>query len=149
MQEFITAAKALASDGDDEDSFGFDVEFAIVDERLKKDDPGHRRVMVAKKPSDGQLTVFMALAGDDLAANSEVLSTSINFLYSLLAKDDRRYFRRRLLDMDDPFGAEDVAEILYFILGEWTGKATGSPTDSPRSQRPSGQRSTTRQRKTA
>lgn len=149
MKEFITAAKDLEANGDDEESFGFDVEFAVVDERLKKDDPGYRRTMVARKPSDGQLMIFMALAGDDLAANSKVVSVTIDFLYSLLDREDQRYFQRRLMDRDDKFGADEVAEITYYLLEEWSGNPTGSRAGSPRSPRPSGKRSTTAQRRTA
>lgn len=138
MKDFVTAAKDHASE-----EFGFDVPF-----RVDKGGPKERE-MVAHKPSDGQITVFIAMAGDDLAANSEVVAQSINFLYSLLEQEDRRYLRKRLLDMEDEFGAEEIANILSYILEEWSGKASGSRTDSPRSRPSTGPRSTARQRRTA
>lgn len=142
MKDFVTAAKAQLAD-DDEQSFGFDVPFT-VDKGTDKE-----REMVAVKPSDGQVTIFLAMAGDDLAANTEVMSQSISFLYSLLTPEDKRYLKRRLLDVNDDFGAVEVAEILSYILEEWSGKDSGSRTDSRRSRRPAGTRSTAKQRQSA
>jgi hypothetical protein len=148
MKEFLTAARD-AEARDEQDDFGFDVEFAVVDDRKEKDDPQRRRVMTAYKPSRGQVLALQALAGDDLRANTEVISFGIRFLNSLLESEDRRYISRRLMDMKDPFGEEEIAEILEYIIGEWTGKAGGSQPASRASRRTSGRSSTASRSRTA
>lgn len=138
MMEFVTAVKDHAAD-----EVGFDIPITL--------DKGTENEwkMTVYKPSEGQLTAFTALAGDDLASNAQVVARSINFLNSLLDPEDQRYLARRLLDRHDEFGGEDVANILTKILEEWGGKGGGSHTASQRSRRPSGKATTARQRSRA
>jgi hypothetical protein len=70
----------------------------------------------------------------------------MNFFNSVLSVEDARYIRRRLLDMNDDFAADELIAILQWIMEEWSGKSGTSQGDSRASRRANGQRSTGRQR---
>lgn len=137
MKEFQTAVKAQVAEDED---FGFDVDFE-VDKGTDKE-----RKIVAHKPSDGQMTVLMAFVGDDLRSNAESVSAALTFFNSVLEIEDARYIRRRLLDMHDPFGADEVIAILTYLMEEWSGKSGTSQPASRGSRRQNGRSSTARQR---
>lgn len=140
MKEFQTAVKAAVAE---EEDFGFDLEF-IIDKGVE----GRERKIVAHKPSDGQMTVLMAFVGDDLRSNAESVSAALTFFNSVLEIEDARYIRRRLLNMNDPFGANEVIDILTYLMEEWSGKSGTSQGGSRASRRQNGRSSTARQRTT-
>lgn len=124
MLEFETAIKAVTEAKEDERPF---TEFKL-----------DGRVMKAYNPDDGQLAMFLASIGRGQAASDKVAG-AINFFCSVLDEDDATHIEVRLLDRHDPFGLEQVEEIMQGIIEEWGGRPTKSlsvSTQSPESDGP-------------
>jgi len=134
MKEFVTAVER-----DDDPQLADDVTFMVRGIPDLVDD----REVTAHSPTSGQLTLFMAVAGDTIDT-PEAMATSINFLFSLLDPSDYSYLKRRLLKRDDPFGAKEIADILIYLIEEWSARPTQSPSDSPTSRSRGGRSSTAR-----
>lgn len=133
MKEFITAKKRADADGDAE--VMPDVEFTV-----------DKHSIVAHGPTSSQLTLFMA-AATGYGSDQDAIATSINFLWELMEPEDQRYLKRRLLVAADPFGAEDIADILTFLIQEWSSeRPTKSSSGSVNSRSRSGSGSTAKQR---
>lgn len=116
MKAFSTAAKAASHEK--ELPISVPVTFEYDD-----------RQVTAKAPTGPQLAVFLAAFSDTAVAQVSV-TDSINFFHGRFGREDASYFKKRLLDPDDPFEFEEVVEILTFLLEEWSGRPTGSPSDS-------------------
>lgn len=131
LKSFTTAARAAEENALD----GLPVEVEI-----------DGRNVVFLPPSDGQFAI--ALAGSsDLATTASQAATQINFFFSLLAKEeDSTYLRRRLFNRDDPFGIDMVADIITYLMEEWSARPTKQPSDYLPSQSSGGTRSTAQRR---
>lgn len=129
MKEFVTAVQAE----DDADIFP-DVEFKVDGEAL-----------TAYGPTSGQYALMIAAMGD-MVSTPQYIATSINFLFSLLDTEDRQYIQQKLFDREDPFGAREIADILVFLVEEWSGRPTKSPSDSATSRSNGGRKSTATKR---
>ena len=133
MKEFTTAAKAAADDPDA-------AEAEVI--RFKVDG----RDIEMLPPSEGQVAILLAGASD-LSSTPETVASAINFFMSLLRnREDITYFKRRLLSHDDNFGADQVAEIVQWLVEEWTARPTKQPSDYMPSQQSGGARSTGQRR---
>lgn len=118
MREFSTAAAAVETDGD---TFGKDVTIKI--------DGREVRFLPA---TEGQLA--MVLSTDAMPVMQKI-SVAINFFFGLIRDGrDADYFKSRLFDRADPFGAESISEIVTALIEEWTGNPTQSSSDSTPSQ---------------
>lgn len=106
MREFVTAAKKVA---DPEDWIEF-----------KVDDHVCRAV---GEPSDGQLAYVMARSGRGVP-KLEQIAAMLNFFDSALDDDTQIYISGRMLDPDDPFGSEEIGDIIGFLTEEWAGRPT-------------------------
>ena len=127
MKEFTTAVQEVEEDFDDEPKgtvFGLDG----IECR-------------AFRPKDGQLAVLMASTGRHSTQNEQVAGI-INFFASVLDDDSQTYVINRLLDRKDPFGIEQVQDIMEWLVAEWSGRPTRSSSASSQSQRTDGQKST-------
>lgn len=133
IKEFTTSAKAAADD--DTGALGKPIQ-VTVDEREVTFYP----------PTEGQLAVFFAGASDSSSQVNAVAST-INFFFSLLDDDDIRYFKVRLFNRKDPFDAENIVEIVEYVIGEWSARPTKQPSDFMPSQSNTGRTSTARRHK--
>lgn len=105
------------------------------------DPDGETTVLIANPPGGGQIAAFMATAASFNSVTDNVGGT-ITFLTSLFDDDDRRYIINRLFDRKDPFGPDEIQAIISGLMEEWTGRPTGSPSGSARSQKPGGRKST-------
>jgi hypothetical protein len=133
IKEFNTAAKRV--DADDDAEIMADVEFMV-----------DKRKIVAHGPTSSQMTLFMS-AATGYGSDADAIATSINFLWELMEDEDARYLKRRLLKADDKFGADDIANILTYLIEEWSGGRPTKPSSgSANSRSRSGSGSTARQR---
>lgn len=128
MKAFTTATREVAREKDLPISGSIEFEF-------------DGRKVTAAAPTGPQLAVFLAAYSDTAAVQNSVTDT-ITFFDSRFEREDRRYFKRRLNNPDDPFDFEDLADILAFLLEEWSGRPTGSPSDSVPSPTADGTNST-------
>lgn len=125
MREFETALKAV-TDTDTDDG----MEFAVDGE-----------VLHCYRPSDGQLAVLMASVSRSQSTANQIAGI-INFFVEVLDDDSHAYLVGRLLDRRDPFGLQEVQAIMEWMIEEWTGRPTSSPSASTPSRRSGGRRST-------
>lgn len=101
------------------------------------------QVLTYFKPTDGQYMVFMAATGRH-ASETDRMGATIDFFVGLFDKAGQTYLVNRLLDRDDPFGGDNVTEIMGAITEDWTGRPTQPPSASSRSRTSGGRRSTAR-----
>jgi hypothetical protein len=138
MREFATALKR----SNEEETY---VEFKIAGFSYEED--GETVVLAddatvrAYAPTDGQL-VMVASNFTDTADNMQKVAAAINFFTGTLDEDSLVYVKRRLLDRHDPFGVEEVTEILEWLLEEWSARPTKSSSGSSASPVATGRRST-------
>lgn len=137
MREFHTAVKANL----DEDVEGV-IEFPIIEEDADGNEVG-RQICRAFPPDTSQVAVAMAGVGRHVETTVKV-ATIIDFFNEVLDDSSSAYMRRRLLDRRDPFGLEQVSEILKALMEEWTGRPTQEPQGSSQRQGSSGPSSTRR-----
>lgn len=123
MREFVTAVKA-ATDPEQGEQFTID---------------GHP--VKCFRPTDGQIAIYMAETGRHASVNDRTAAV-INLFMSLFNEEDQSYLAHRLLDRDDPFGTEQIAEILNAMLEDWSGRPIQPSTGSTRSRTPGGRKST-------
>jgi hypothetical protein len=128
MKSFSTAAKAAGHEKDL--PIGEDVEFEHDGRTVK-----------ALSPTGPQLAIFLAAFGDTAVEGRRVVDT-INFFSSRFVNEEASYFRRRLNDPDDAFDFDAMSEILVWLIEEWSGRPTTSPSDSSRWPQPTGNGST-------
>lgn len=125
MKQFITAAKEAAPDVD-ADTLEFEVDGVLCH---------------AYKPQDGQLAILLA-SGSKHSPTEEMVAGFINFFCAVLDDDSQSYVVGKLLDRRDPFGIDEVQQITNWMMEEWGGHPTQSPSDSASSPQTGGQRST-------
>jgi len=95
----------------------------------------------AYRPGDGQLAVLMASSSRH-STSQESVAGIINFFASVLDDDANSHIVQRLLNRKDPFGIEQVQEIMEWMIEEWSGRPTKSSSGSSESPPPTGPRST-------
>lgn len=120
MKEFLTAA----TQADDDD----------VPLLFKLDG----RECKAYTPTDGQIAVTLAALGHQ-TNDMQKIAAVINFFVAVLDKDTHEWMEARLMDRDDPLGVTEVQDVIMWLVEEWSGRPTPSPSASTRSQ-PSGGR---------
>ena len=128
MKSFSTAATATAHEKDL--PIGPDAQFEY----------GGREV-TAHSPTAPQLALFLAAFGDTADMGSRVVDT-LNFFNSRFSREDAAYFKRRLNDPDDPYDFAKMSEILSWLIEEWSGRPTISPSESVSLPTPTGNGST-------
>lgn len=132
MKEFLTAVKTAADSPDA-------IEGAPLPFKVDGKD------FLAEPPTEGQIAAMLSGASD-MSSTSEKVASALNFFFSVLHDDDVAYFKRRLFDRDDPFGAGEIAEIVAWLVEEWAGRPTKQPSDYTPSQQNGGPRSTGQRR---
>lgn len=126
MREFVTAAERAVETG---------TEDTTIPVKIDGEEFHFRR------PRDGQIAMLMASTGRH-SKQSEMIAGIINFVTAILPSDERNILVDRLLDWDDPFGSDDIQNVLEYLIGEWTGRPTKLPSGSGESPSPGGQNST-------
>lgn len=127
MREFITAAKE-ASETEDEKAAG--TTFLVDGFECR-----------CFKPKDGQLAVLMATTGRH-SSNEESIAGYINFFVAVLDDESQSYIISRLLDRKDEFGIDQVQSIMEWMIEDWSGRPTQSPSVSTASPPSVGRKST-------
>ena len=128
MKSFSTAAKAAAHETDP--PVGPPITFDI-----------DGRQVTALAPTAAQMAVFMS-AFAETTEIAVTITDSINFFHDRFQRADATYFKKRLLDPTDPFEFDQVTDILLWLVEEWSGRPTSSPSDSAPSQSNGGPTST-------
>jgi hypothetical protein len=129
IKSFVTAAKSAENRAALNEALPIEVE---IDDRKITFFP----------PDDGQFAIALAGTGD-LVDNATMASTQINFFFSLIHDEkDHAHLRRRLFDWRDPFGVENVADVIEYLMEEWSARPTKQPSDFLPSQSSAGKKST-------
>ena len=81
------------------------------------------------KPDEGQYAMLMASVGRG-ASDMDRISGVINFFVKIMDEKSAGYIESRLLDRSDPFGIDDVEDIVQWLNEEWSGKVTPPPSGS-------------------
>lgn len=123
MKEFNTAIREAIEDQD------APLEFAIDGAK-----------MVAYKPTDGQIAITMAAMSRHTSDQTKA-AAAIDFFIAVLDEDSAAHITERLMTREDPFGLEEVQDILEFLVEEWIGRPTQPPSGSTRSPKSGGQKS--------
>ncbi len=108
---------------------------------------GTEETLYAFLPSEGQLVLLTAAAGAREATTqaAEFMDT----FWSLLDERAAGILRARMLDPFDPFGLNDVMNIIAWLSEVAAARPTGSSGGSTRSPSSTGNRSTARARQRA
>jgi len=115
MREFTTAAKVAQRDG----GAGLpDVPFTL-----------DGVTMTCRAPKEAQLAYLLAAASSNRSAEDQVAAV-LDFFEQVLDPASVRAFRRRLLDSADAFDFSQAMEIFEYVCEEWSGRPTGSGSDS-------------------
>lgn len=93
------------------------------------------------KPNEAQLAIFLASTGRH-SSDSQQIAGVINFFASILDRASYNYIENRLLDREDDFGLKEVQDIIEWMIEEWTGNPTQSPSVSTGTPQSSGDSST-------
>lgn len=83
----------------------------------------------ANEPDPMQVAMLMAAFGR-YSTEPDQIAGVIDFFVGVLEPDSHRRIVQRLLDPRDPFGLEQVQEIMKWMLEMWAGRPTGSPSVS-------------------
>ena len=124
VKEFITAAKEAS---EEDESI---LEFTVDGVECR-----------AYPPKDGQLAVLMATTASHSSENEQIAGI-INFFVAVLDDDTHTFLVSKLLDRKDPFGIEQVQDIMSWMVEEWTARPTKSPSGSTPSRSSGGRKST-------
>lgn len=128
MKEFVTAAKPNVGK--------LDKTSVIV---MKHDDTE----VTFFEPDSGSLAIMMMVAGQKMTPQN--MGTFIEFIFNCMDEDTQLYFRRRLMDMSDPFGLSgegSLMEIWKALTEEWSARPTKQPSDFRPARRATGRAST-------
>ena len=146
IKRFEIAAKKPATDTKPDEGLKFE-----VPNLMPKPKPGEEpkeqtyTTLVAYQPDEAQFAMLMASVGRG-ASDADRIAGIINFFVNILDEDGADYLQGRLLTPTriDPFGIDEVEQIMDWLAGEWTGNPTSGPsgstpsplTDSPKSTEP-------------
>lgn len=109
---------------------------AVIDKITEGDDDANAtkfkidgREVTAYKPDDAMIAIIISRTGTRASAG-EVGAAAIDLFYSVLDDASARWIEGRLFDRKDPFGLEEILEILKDLIAEWTGRPTEQPSAS-------------------
>ena len=125
MKEFQTAVEKQEETADEADLI-FSVD-------------GHE--MRAYKPTEGQFALLMVAMGK-YSSRTDQAAGVIDFFINVLDKPSQQYVVDRMMSRDDMIPLEDITEILEWMVEEWGGRPTQSPSGSTPSRRNGGRKST-------
>lgn len=115
IKEYTTAVNAKVDEGtEDADATKFKID---------------GREVTAYRPDEAMIAIVIGRTGSR-ATPGEVGAAAIDFFYSVLDDKSARWIEDRLFDRKDPFGLEQILEILFDLVEEWTGRPTERPSAS-------------------
>jgi hypothetical protein len=94
----------------------------------------------AYTPTDGQIAMTMAALGRHTSDITKMAGV-IDFFVAVLDEDSHSYVVNRLMDRADPLKLEQVEEIIMWLMEEWSGRPTRSPSVSTQSRQSGGRKS--------
>lgn len=102
----------------------------------------------AYPPTEGQVAIVIAAESGSLADDNERIAAEVDFMFGLFDDETHAALKRRLLDRNDPFGFEDLMNIMEAVIEESTGNPTkpSSASTSSLEKRGSGSTATARKR---
>lgn len=134
-KHFEMALRAVEEDPEEEDFITFTFPDPNYDEGVSPEFKAYR-------PSPSQFAIAMSATGPrrDLGVK---LAGIIDFMVEVLDDDGQAYVTNRLLTSDrkDPFGLEELTDLMNWMVEEWTARPTEPPSVSSRSASRGGQRS--------
>lgn len=132
-KHFEMALKAVESDPDEDDFITFDFPDSNYDE-------GRSPEFKAYRPLPSQFAIAVSATGPrrDVATK---LAGVIDFMVEVLDDEGQAYITNRLMDRKDPFGLEELEQIMEWMIEEWTARPTERPSGSTRSASSVGPRS--------
>lgn len=91
-------------------------------------------------PDDGQLALLLSAVGKHASVMTQIAG-AIDFFTAVLEEDSRSYVVERLMDRRDPFGLEQVTEIMEWMTEEWVARPTQRSSESSQSPPTAGKKS--------
>lgn len=95
----------------------------------------------AHTPKDGQFAVLMATTSKHASVQEQIAGFT-NFFVAVLDDESHSYVVNKLLDTNDPFGLDEMQEIMEWMGEQWAGRPTQPPSGSTRSRTNGGRKST-------
>jgi hypothetical protein len=143
-KHFEMALRAVEADPEEEDFITFD--FPEMDGTRSPE-------FKAYLPSPSQFAIAVSATGPrrDLATK---LAAIVDFMVEVLDEEGQAYITNRLMTSDrkDPFGLDELTELMNWMVEEWTARPTGRPSGSTRSASrggPKSRRTTTKRTSSA
>lgn len=128
MKEFVTAAKTTAG---------------RVDKTSKIETTHDGNKVVFYEPDTASIAIMAMISNQKMSVAN--MGTFIEFIFNVMDPDTQKYFRRRLMDVDDPFGLDGpggLMDIFKSLTEEWSARPTKSPSDFRPARRATGPGST-------
>lgn len=138
--EFDTAVARVRAD--DEPAEEAPYEFTIVERDPETDAVLDKVVCHAYQPAEGQWIVMITDVIGRQANFGHKIAGIIDFFTEVLDEPSKEYIVSRLLDRHDPFGVAEIEPIVFWMMEEWSGRPTKSPTDFAPSRKTGGRSST-------
>lgn len=127
MKEFATAvSEAFGEESEEEHPWV-----------IKLDD----REMRFYRPTDAQFAMYMAATGR-FASDNQRMAAMIDLFVNVFEPEDQAYLIDRMSSRANVLPLQTVQEMIEYMVEEWTGRPTKSPSVSSRSPRNGGQKST-------
>lgn len=123
MKEFTSAVEQAERDEDEGIPF-------LLDDRECR----------AYMPTDSQVAMAIAGVGRH-TSDMQKMAAAIDFFVGVLDKNSEQYVVDRMMSRENPLGLDKVEEIVMWLIEEFTGRPTRSPSASTRSQRSGGPKS--------
>ena len=139
--EFDTAvARVLAEDeAPDEQPL---ISFTVNERDPETDEIVNKVQCHAYEPYEGAVVALLADVTGRRSKTTDKISGLVDFVMDIVDDETKAYLTDRLLDREDPFGAEDLSQIALGLIAEVGGRPTKLPSDFAPSRKTAGQRST-------
>jgi len=134
VREFATAAAGTKDPGDW-------IEWDIIERDAAGVVVHRQHCKAVREPGDGQVAFLMSRSAKHVS-NADKVVAFLNFFDSVLDDETQSYVSNRLLDPRDPFGLEEVQDLIADLMEEWSGRPTESLRGSTPSQQSTGLSST-------
>lgn len=87
------------------------------------------QILRAYPPTASQIAVAVAGTGKRVPFERKI-QTVVDFFVRILDDEDAAYVTERLLDRSDPFGLEQIEQIMKGLMEEWSARPTQPSSDS-------------------
>jgi hypothetical protein len=126
MREFVTAVKELEKGEEPDKGYSFKVD---------------GKELKFFKPTESQFAIYVAQTGRHSSIPDKIAGV-IDFFINVMDRPSHEHLVARLMDREDPFGLDQVEEIIQWMIEEWSGNPTEQSSDSTPSRQSTGDSST-------